>query len=55
MDKTRINIFGKPLRKAYVPPDDLPYPIRKALEELAAKGQEKREDITPDQSRKNCK
>lgn len=55
MDKTRINIFGKQLRKTYVTPDDLPYPMRKALEELTAKDPEAREDIMPDKSRKNCK
>ena len=55
MNKTHISIFGKPLRKTYVAPDDLPYLIRKALDELAAKGQEEREAITLDKSRKNCK
>ncbi len=52
---SRINIFGKPLRKTYLTPDDLPHLIRKALDELAAKGQEEPEDITPDRLRKNCK
>lgn len=55
MDKTRISIFGKPLRKTYLTPDDLPHLIRKALDELSAKGQEEPEDITPDRLRKNCK
>ncbi|ODT22188.1 MAG: hypothetical protein ABS54_11755 [Hyphomicrobium sp. SCN 65-11] len=36
MDKTRIHIFGKGLRRSFCPPDDLPYPMRKALEALAS-------------------
>jgi hypothetical protein len=55
MDKTRIKIFGMPLRKTYLTPDDLPYLIRKALDELAAKGQEAPEDITPNLLRTNGK
>lgn len=37
MDKTRIKILGKQLRRAYVAPDDLPGLMRKALEQLAAR------------------
>lgn len=35
MDKTRINIVGKHLRRTFVAPDDLPFPMQKALEALA--------------------
>lgn len=35
MDKKIVHSFGRQLRKAYPLPDDLPHPLRKALEALA--------------------
>ena len=35
MDKKIVHTFGGELRKAYPLPDDLPHPLRKALEALA--------------------
>ena len=37
MDKTRIKVFGRQLRQRYVASDDLPFPMRKALQALANK------------------
>ena len=37
MQKTNIHIFGQRLRGVFCTPDDLPYPMRKALEALASK------------------
>ncbi len=34
MDKTHIKLLGKKLRQIYVAPDELPFPMRKALEAL---------------------
>jgi len=36
MDKPVIKALGKALRKEFEAPDHLPYPMRKALEQLAA-------------------
>ncbi len=56
MDKTRIKIIGRQLRKAYAAPHDLPCPMRKLLERLAAKeaGQEQ-EDYDADERRKRAR
>ncbi len=35
MDKKIVHTFGRQLRKTYPLPDDLPHPLRKALEALA--------------------
>lgn len=45
MDKNGIKLFGKQLRKTYAAPDELPDPMRKALEQLTAR--ERREIATP--------
>lgn len=56
MDKTRIKILGKQLRRAYVAPDDLPCPMRKALEQLAAReAEQEREDCGADERRNYAK
>ncbi len=34
MDKTHIRVIGKKLRQTFIAPDDLPFPMRKALEAL---------------------
>jgi hypothetical protein len=56
MDRTRIKLIGKQLRKAYVAPVDLPDAMREALERLAAKeAEQESEDFAADQRRKQAK
>jgi len=56
MDKTRIKLIGKQLRRTYAAPDDLPCPIRKVLEQLAGKKAEpEREDYGVDARRNYAK
>lgn len=40
MDKTHTRVLGKKLRQTYVVPDELPFPMRKALAALGAISQE---------------
>lgn len=37
MDKTRLHVLGRRLRREFRVPDDLPFPMQKALEALATR------------------
>lgn len=44
MEKSTIKGLGKGLQRTFVPPEDLPYPMRKALEALAKQPYEARDN-----------
>jgi hypothetical protein len=45
MERHFKNVFGRQLRKQFTVPDDLPYPMRKALEALG-KTESERTDLS---------
>ena len=52
MEKSTIKILGKGLKQSFRPPEDLPYPMRKALEALADKHDEALDDNSAESQQK---
>ena len=52
MEQSTIRILGKGLKQSFRPPEDLPYPMRKALEALADKHDEALDDNSAESQQK---